>query len=63
MAIPMWLAKAIAWTGIALIVFALVDAVASNHFGLQITGAKWSPVVELAGGFVMKYFDKALDDE
>lgn len=63
MVIPMWLAKTIAWIGIALIGFAVVDAAASTFFATTITGSSWSPFAEFAGGFVMKHFGEALDEE
>ncbi|QDV40701.1 hypothetical protein Enr13x_05370 [Stieleria neptunia] len=63
MVIPMWLAKTIAWTGIALIGFAVIDVAASSYWGSSLTGSNWSSLAEFAGGFVMKHFGEALDDE
>ena len=62
MTIPMWLAKLIAWCGLILMVFALLDA-GLGFFGIHITGTKWAPVPSLLGGFVLRWFGEALDEE
>ncbi|WP_147869654.1 hypothetical protein [Stieleria maiorica] len=59
----MWLAKTIAWAGIGLIGFAVIDAGASGLFDVNLTGSNWSSLAELAGGFVMKHFGEALEEE
>ncbi|WP_372897359.1 hypothetical protein [Stieleria sp.] len=63
MVIPMWLAKTIAWTGVALIGFAVVDVAATSYWDTSLTGSSWSSLAEFAGGFVMKHFGEALDEE
>ena len=62
MSIPMWLAQAIAWSGLALVGFAILDGLLSL-FDLHITGGEWSPVAEFAGGLVLRYFGEALVEE
>lgn len=63
MVIPMWLAKTIAWFGIALIGFAVIDMAATSFFNTNLTGKSWSSIAEFAGGFVIKHFGEALEDE
>lgn len=62
MTIPMWLAKAIAWCGVILMVVALLN-IGLAFFGLHITGTKWASVPSFVGGLVLRWFGEALDEE
>ena len=42
---------------------AIIDAIAALVFSIHITGAHWSSLAALAGGFVMKHFGEALEEE
>ena len=62
MTIPMWLAKTIAWCGVILMVFAVLDF-GLGLFGLHITGTRWSSVPSFVGGLVLRWFGEALDED
>jgi len=62
MIVPMWLAKGIAWCGVLLMVFALLDG-GLALFGTYITGEKWSSIALFVGGLVLRVFGAAIDEE
>ena len=62
MTVPMWLAKSIAWCGVILMAFALLDLVLAV-FGLHITGTRWASAASFVGGWIMRWFGEALDEE
>ena len=62
MVIPMWLAKGIAWIGILFLLVGLLGLVL-GALGIQLLDERWPNYVALAGGWAMKWFGEALDEE
>ena len=64
MEIPLWLARALAWLGVLLIVFALVDFGLGRFMDIDITGVPWSPLVSgVIGSLLLRFFKEAVDDD
>ncbi|MEL6109233.1 MAG: hypothetical protein AAFU85_24765 [Planctomycetota bacterium] len=63
MVIPMWLAKSIAWLGIGLMLFAVVDVILRQCFDVSLTGSNYGSAASFGSGFLMRHFGEALDEE
>jgi hypothetical protein len=62
MEVPWWLAKTIAWGGVLLMVFVALEMTLAI-FGVDIIEGNWSSFAGLAGGYILRIFGEALEDD
>jgi hypothetical protein len=62
MGIPYGLARVLAWLGVLLLVFAIVDFGSATFFAVDITGVAWSPLVSGGiGALLLRFFAQEED--
>jgi hypothetical protein len=53
MASPISAGAILSWVGLLLMIFAVVDLICANGFGIDLTGVSWSPIAAGIGGNVL----------
>lgn len=62
MEVPWWLAKTIAWGGVLLMVLVALEMIL-EIFGVEIIKGNWLSLAGLAGGYILRIFGEALEDD